>query len=260
MRIRVHLRAPPPIVIPLNYAHQLASLIYRVLNCSSSAYATFLHGQGYGAGDRRFKLFSFSPLFGHPRQLVAGHLRMETTAVSWYITSPVEAFLRHVVQGILGIDRVEVGGLTFQIEQVETLPEPPFKAEMRFTCLSPITMSVRTAGQRWAQYLSPDDSQFAAAIRANLERKYALVEALQGKATEALRDETFSLTFDPHYVARHGGRISKLIDYKGTKIRGYQAPLTVIGPPELIRIGYACGFGDKNSQGFGMVEVGRLRA
>ena len=90
MRIRVHLRAPSPIMIPLNYAHQLASVIYHLLNRSSSAYATFLHGQGYGIGDRRFKLFTFSPLFGHPRQLVAGHLRFETNAISWYITSPVE--------------------------------------------------------------------------------------------------------------------------------------------------------------------------
>ena len=74
MRIRVHLRAPPPIVIPLNYAHQLASVVYHLLGRSSSAYSAFLHGQGYGTGDRRFKLFTFSPLFGQPRQVVAGHL------------------------------------------------------------------------------------------------------------------------------------------------------------------------------------------
>ena len=94
-------------------------------------------------------------------------------------------------------------------------------------------------------------------MRANLERKYALVQAVQGKVAEVLAAKAFSLTFDPHYQARHGGRISKLIDYKGTKIRGYQAPLIVTGPPELLRIGYACGFGDRNSQGFGMVEVAR---
>ena len=257
MRIRVHLRAPPPIVIPLNYAHQLASVVYHLLGRSSSAYSAFLHGQGYGTGDRRFKLFTFSPLFGQPRQVVAEHLRFETTAVTWSITSPVEAFIRHVVQGILSLDQLEIANVTFAVAQVETLPEPSFTDEMRFTCLSPLTMSVRTAGQRWAQYLAPEDPQFAAAVRANLERKYALVQAVQGKAAEGLAAKAFSLTFDPHYQARHGGRISKLIDYKGTKIRGYQAPLTVTGPAELLRIGYACGFGDRNSQGFGMVEVAR---
>jgi CRISPR-associated endoribonuclease Cas6 len=247
-------------VIPLNYAHQLASVVYRLLDCSSSAYATFLHEQGYGTADRLFKLFTFSPLFGHPRQVVAGHLRFETTAMTWSITSPVEAFIRHVVLGILSLDQLEIAGITFAIAQVETLPEPAFTDEMRFTCLSPLTMSVRTAGQRWAQYLAPEDPQFAAAVRANLERKCALVQALQGEAAEVPPAKVFSLTFDPYYQARHGRRISKLIEYKGTKIRGYQAPLTVTGPPELLGIGYACGFGDRNSQGFGMVEVARRSA
>ena len=64
----------------------------------------------------------------------------------------------------------------------------------------------------------------------------------------------------PPLSARHGGRISKLIDSKGMKIHGYQAPLTVAGPPELLRIGYACGFGDRNSQGVGMVEMARQDA
>jgi CRISPR-associated endoribonuclease Cas6 len=197
MRIRVHLHASPPIVIPLNYAHQLASMIYRLLDRSSPAYASFLHGQGYGTGDRRFKLFTFSPLFGHPRQVVAGHLQFQTSAISWSLTSPVEAFIRHVVQGMLSLDRLEIAHVTMAIAQVETLPEPPFMDEMRFTCLSPLTMSMRTSGQRWAQYLAPDDPQFAAAMCANLERKYALVQAPQGKAAEVLRDKAFSLLFDP---------------------------------------------------------------
>jgi CRISPR-associated endoribonuclease Cas6 len=121
-------------------------------------------------------------------------------------------------------------------------------------------MSVRTAGQRWAQYLVPDDPQFAAAIHANLERKYALAQALQGKAAEAPRAKAFSLTFDPHYRARHEGEFPSLLTTKGTKIRGYQAPFTVIGPLKLVQLGYESGFGDRNNQGFGIVEVVRRDA
>ena len=51
--------------------------------------------------------------------------------------------------------------------------------------------------------------------------------------------------------------MTRLVDYKGTKIRGVVAPFHVIGAPELIHIGYECGFGDKNSMGFGMVEVSK---
>ena len=49
--------------------------------------------------------------------------------------------------------------------------------------------------------------------------------------------------------------MTRLVDYKGIKIRGVVSPFHVIGAPELIHIGYECGFGDKNSMGFGMADV-----
>ena len=76
----------------------------------------------------------------------------------------MEAFIRHVVQGILSLDQLEIAGMAFTIAHVETVPEPRFADEMFFTCLSPLTMSVRTAGQRWAQYLAPENPQFVAAV------------------------------------------------------------------------------------------------
>lgn len=63
------------------------------------------------------------------------------------------------------------------------------------------------------------------------------------------------MTFDQAYIDKRKGRVTRLVDFKGTKIRGVFAPFHVIGAPELIRIGYECGFGDKNSMGFGMVEI-----
>jgi len=257
MRIRVQLRAAPPIILPLNYTYHLASLIYHLLARSSTPYATFLHGQGYGKGDRRFKLFTFSQLLGGQRRVEGDRLCLGGERVQWYITSPIDDFILHLVDGLLRAGALDVAGVAFTVEQAEALAEPQFTLEMRFTCLAPITMSVRAGGQRWAQYLAPDDPRFVAAIQANLERKFALVHARASGDKAPSRGVAFGLTFDPDYIARHGGRISKLIDYKGTKIRGYLAPFTVVGPPELLRIGYQCGLGDKNSEGFGMVEVPR---
>jgi CRISPR/Cas system endoribonuclease Cas6 (RAMP superfamily) len=51
MRNRVHLRAPPPIVIPLNHVYSLMAMIYWLIEQSSSEYAAFLHGQGWGEGE-----------------------------------------------------------------------------------------------------------------------------------------------------------------------------------------------------------------
>jgi CRISPR-associated endoribonuclease Cas6 len=34
-----------------------------------------------------------------------------------------------------------------------------------------------------------------------------------------------------------------------------EIPFTLSGNSELIKVGYECGFGEKNSTGFGMVEL-----
>ena len=38
-------------------------------------------------------------------------------------------------------------------------------------------------------------------------------------------------------------------------IRGTFAPFRLEVPRELIEVGYECGFGEMNSQGFGMVKI-----
>ena len=245
MRIWITLRAAPPIVLPLNYTYHLAGLIYHLLARSSQEYAAFLHGEGYGEGDRRFKLFTFSQLLGGQRRIEGDRLHLGSERVRWYITSPIDAFVLHLVDGMLGVGTVEVAGVPFTIAQIEALPEPEFAPEMQFTCLAPITMSVRSAGQRWAQYLAPEDPRFATAIRANLERKYALVHAHASGDRAPLTGEPFTFTFDPDYIARRGGRISKLMDYKGIKIRGYLAPSPSPVPQRCCRSAINTGSGTR---------------
>jgi CRISPR-associated endoribonuclease Cas6 len=55
-------------------------------------------------------------------------------------------------------------------------------------------------------------------------------------------------------AARRGRRASVLTDIRGIKVRGWLAPFTIEGSPELIEIGYEAGFGARNSMGFGMAE------
>jgi CRISPR-associated endoribonuclease Cas6 len=56
------------------------------------------------------------------------------------------------------------------------------------------------------------------------------------------------------------GKISKLIPFQKidnnirTKIKGFEVPFKIIAGPELIKIGYDCGFGNDNSAGMGCVE------
>ena len=64
-----------------------------------------------------------------------------------------------------------------------------------------------------------------------------------------------TLRFDENYIKKRQGCVPPLINYKRIKVRGVLYPLHVSGSRELMQIGYECGFGDKNSAGFGMEET-----
>ena len=75
-------------------------------------------------------------------------------------------------------------------------------------------------------------------------------------------DADFGCTLDEKFIADRGGpqKISKLITIKQgrsdeTKVRGFMCPLTIEGNPELIKLAYESGLGEKNSLGFGMLGL-----
>jgi CRISPR-associated endoribonuclease Cas6 len=192
----------------------------------------------------------------------------------WQIASPVTEFVEHLAQGLLQLGQMRLGELELLIARVQVVPRPRFSHEMHLRCLSPIVISVAQErdGRLLARYLRADDprlSEFAdllvdhseqfvlraddprlsEALRQNLLKKFWVV---YGRAPH---DSELSVEFDKEYVRRKGEEVYRLVDYKGTKIKGIMAPFVVRGSAELIEIGYEAGFGEKNSMGFGMVEV-----
>ena len=122
---------------------------------------------------------------------------------------------------------------------------------MTFRCLSPVTVSTKREwqGQLAMHYCLPDDPEFSELVRQNLLRKY---RAMYGQPPQ---EDRFVMKFDNAYIRKRNGKVTRLVDYKGIDIRGVMCPFHVEGNPELIHVGYECGFGDKNSAGFGMVEA-----
>jgi CRISPR-associated endoribonuclease Cas6 len=108
---------------------------------------------------------------------------------------------------------------------------------------------------QYPQYLFPGDPDFKRVLVANLCRKY---EVLHRKPVTCNENEvSFELDWD--YLAKMNGKVQKLITLKEgrsdeSKVKGTLAPFRLVAPPELIEVGYECGFGEKNAQGFGMVK------
>ncbi len=250
MRIQILADVAEGITIPINYNHWLSATVYHFLAGSNAQYADFLHNEGYRVQKKQFKLFTFSQLMAQRRQVRKQYIHFAST-LTWYVSSPIEQFLTHFADTLLTQRRLFIGHHQLQIQDVNVLRSPHFKREMQFRCLSPIVMStVRTHnGKSRCHYCTPADPQLSELIKKNLIHKH---EALYAKPPH---NQNLTFHFDQGYINRNQGRVTRLVDYKGIKIRGVLCPFRVVGSPELIRVGYECGFGDKNSAGFGMVEV-----
>lgn len=250
MRIKILADVGAGLTLPINYNHLLSGVIYRFLAESDPEYASFLHNEGYRAAEKRFKLFTFSQLMAERRRIIGEKIHFGST-LTWSVSSPVERFLSHFADTLLTKGSLSVGQRQLQIRDVTVPRSPRFQSEMQFRCLSPITMSTKRerAGKQAMHYCLPNDPALSELIRQNLIRKH---EAIHGRVPH---DATLTFAFDKNYIDRRKGRVTRLVDYKGIKIRGIMCPFRVSGNPALIQIGYECGFGDKNSAGFGMAEV-----
>ena len=249
MRIKITCDIGEGIRLPINYNYFLSGVIYQFLKESDPEYAQFLHQDGYEVENRRFKLFTFSQLMAQ-RNIQDDQIHFRSP-LTWYVSSSQEQFLANFAAALMQTGILQIEHHRLRVQDVEVLRQPRFGPQTTFRCLSPITMSTvrERADKLVTHYCLHDDPQFSELVRQNLIRKY---EAVYRHSPE---EKSFAMTFDQEYIDKRKGRVTRLVDYKGIKIRGVLSPFHVIGAPELIHIGYECGFGDKNSMGFGMVEV-----
>ena len=253
MRIKITCDIGESIRLPINYNYFLTGIIYRFLKEADPEYAHFLHQDGYEVENRRFKLFTFSQLMA--KRWIRGDQIHFRSPLTWYVSSLQESFLENFAAALMGAGILQIERHRLRVQDVEVLRQPRFRPQMTFRCLSPVTMSTvrEQADKLVTHYCLPDDPQFSELVRQNLIRKYEAV--YRRPPTE----QSFVMTFDQAYIDKNEGRVTRLVDFKGTKIRGILSPFHVIGAPELIHVGYECGFGDKNSMGFGMVEILRKK-
>lgn len=252
MRIKITCDIGEGSRLPINYNYFLTGVIYQFLKESDPEYAQFLHQDGYELENRRFKLFTFSQLMAKQREIRGNQIYFRSP-LTWYVSSSQQPFLENFAAALMGTGILQVERHRLRVQDVEVLRQPRFGQQMTFRCLSPITMSTKRerADKLVTHYCLPDDPQFSELVRQNLIRKYEAVYR------QPPQEQSFAMTFDQAYIDKRKGRVTRLVNFKGTKIRGVVSPFHVIGAPELIHIGYTCGFGDKNSMGFGMAEVAR---
>jgi CRISPR-associated endoribonuclease Cas6 len=252
-------------VITLNYNYFLSAAIYKMLQFSSPQFAKFLHSKGYRLNGRMYKLFSFA--LGFEKISVADPIiTLLSPAATLYVTSPmVDDFIRNFVIGTLqnrSIDVIEgIYRTSFEIEQIETVPMPAFGEVNYFKMISPLVISTRkeTHG-KFSQYFfryNNDIEEINRVFNTNLKNKYELIYGKLYSGSDV------RLEWDQQYILSRletKKRLTKKISIlkrgiQPVEIIANRVPFTLTGSEELIKVGYDCGFGEKNSMGFGLAKL-----
>lgn len=242
--------------LPFSYQYELSAWIYKIIEGADQEFSRFLHEEAFVSGARRFKLFTFSNLDLRPFKIHKDHGRIEMQGheavlqISFLIDKAAEHFIKGLfLNQHLGLgDRIS--RVDFTVNRIEACPPPVFRETMRYRTLSPVCLSRQ--GEKHAQYLRPDDPEYAAFFVSNLLEKFKAL-SLAGYDPEGLQqyaDFSFRLLTEPR---------SRLITIKAfteqqTQVRGYDYAFELTAPTALQEIGYYAGFGEKGSTGFGCVE------
>jgi CRISPR-associated endoribonuclease Cas6 len=230
-----------------------------LLKFGSPEFSDFLHNRGYNLNGKPYKLFSFSLKFEKYKSDKNGIIP-ESPNVILTITSPkIDDFIKNFVIGSFERQflRVSIGDVehTLLIKNMELMPEPTFKDEMKFTLSSPMVISTvkEYNGKLSPYYLRPEEiDEINRILTQNLRNKYQIIS---NKHTTS----SVTIEWDREYLSKNG-RVTKKITINEygkypVDVIGIQAPFKIKGDTDLIKTGYECGFGEKNSMGFGMVEV-----
>ena len=263
MRLLLKLSVNSSNKISLNYNYALSSAIYSLLKFGSPEFSEFLHKIGYKSSNKTYKLFTFS-LKLESTQLFNNHLILKSPKAYLYISSPViEDCIRNFVIGTFHKQQIEIYSefikTVFNIDQAELIPTPAISEKMYFKMLTPLVLSTHVSNndltERYFLRYNDDINETNRILNQNLVNKYQAIN------NHSYSSEGVQIDWDHDFAIQSiikGKRLSKKITItkdldNPIDVIGIFCPFTINGDPELISIGYECGFGEKNSMGFGMV-------
>jgi len=227
--------------LPIHYNYQVQGFLYGNITDELGA---FLHDEGFVYGKRRFKMFTFSRLRGE-YELRGDRIEFRSPPVRLTISSPYGRFIEEFANTLLRNAELELGGHRIHVCSIRVHPELEIGEEVEVKTLSPVVVysTVHTKeGKKKTFYYSPYETEFEDLVDKNLRKKY---EAFFGKPARARK-----LKMEP--IKRP---VEKIVKYRETVIKGWMGRFVLKGNRKLLKLGYECGIGSKNSQGFGMVEV-----
>lgn len=235
---------PSSPAIPIHYNYLIQAAIYTSLPEDMAAH---LHNEGFRSGNRSFKMFTFSRLWGNfILDRVAGTIAFPE-GVLLVISSPDTGFFLSLINNMLTKSSVRLGQSIFHVEEVRFDEQKAEGGVLTVSTLSPVVVYstlLKPEGGKYTCYYQPGEREFEKLIASNLAKKYEAFKGLQPSEEE--------VSVRPLDRPR-----LHVTNYKGTVVKGYTCRLKLSGPQELLQMALDAGLGGKGSQGYGCVEKSR---
>ncbi len=240
LRMEIKLRPISRVTVPFNYQHHLMGLFYKFLSMSDEKLAKDLHSL------ESPKPFCFSWIRGKPIKATKdGIIYDESSILRITFSSWEDDLIDHLSFSMINTEKIKIASAVFEIEEMRAF-QRNIKSREKMIALSPIVISrgVRKNDKIYHEFLSPRDEEFFKRLRENALKKCKIYTRC---------GEELSIKPDVKYIEFK--RTSKLVDIKGTKIRGHIFPFEIEGDLQLVKFIYYSGIGERTSQGFGCIEA-----
>jgi CRISPR-associated endoribonuclease Cas6 len=255
MRLKIELLAEKPVKLPIGFNEYFQALIYHYLNFDSAAW---LHNTGYRLEDKTFKFFTFSPFLEKARYFPNEKFFRFPREVSFYIASPIDWILEQFAVNISKSEYIRIGTsfpfdnrllvLSIDVIKEERFTEPSLKVK----AITPIeTHSTFRLGdgRKKTHYYTPFEEEFSQMVDENLRRKWAALFK---------KECPYHLKIKPLFQGNGNERIFYFgVGERKTLIKGWKGYYRLEGRPRFLEFGYAAGFGSRNTNGCGLVELVR---
>lgn len=223
--MRLHLSLTPNTdPVPFNYQHQLTGALHKWLGEND------LHD--------KISLYSFSWLRGDVERVDEKHISFRKEA-RWFISFWEEEYTQKLKNGILADPEV-INGMKVKSVKEQAIPE--LGKKYRFKVAGPVLIREnRDDGTR--KHLTLEDEGVDELLSYRMQSKLK-----QAGFNEEHLD--MHISFDRDYPSPQ----TKLVDIKGTKLRGTICPVKLSGTEEAVKFAWDVGVGELTGSGFGALH------
>lgn len=227
-----------PLTLPISHHHLLQAMLYQTLR-NAPNYNTFLHDYGYYYENHSFKLFTFSQLIGNYKISQSNIIFFDSVKLE--VRSPLKDFCQFFAETARNQKCWQLGNQILQLSDFLAQDNQITSSQIKIHMQSPLCISrtIVDGTQKKPQYLTPLDTDFAALINANFQKKYKAATGILPSGDVSI--ETLKVNQKDKYVTR----------FKGIYITGWKGIYELSGSPEYLTFLYNTGIGARNSQGFG---------